>query len=151
MMAQSLMFSRAFRSLLWGLFRRSLPGDFPVSVTMILMLLLPSMVAYLFSLLRMGDGQTRKSRRVQHIVQAKLGNLLESLPRDWKRSIINNEYYICQIPNVLMNTFTCTIASCIYSVYYNQWENLTCPPILPLEPQGVMEYGTTTASSPCLY
>lgn len=58
-----------------------------MSVTVILMLLLLSIEAYLFSLLRIGEGLTRKSRSVVHMVQAKFGNLFASFPRDYNMNV----------------------------------------------------------------
>jgi len=93
-MAQSLMFSIAFSSLLSGFF---LTPDLSVwaepnpvlsvwvvlepSVTIILMELLPSGDAYLLSLLRIGEGATKKSLSDEHMLEARCGNLTPSLPR----------------------------------------------------------------------
>lgn len=72
------------------------------SVTVIVMLARALGLAYLFSLLRIGDGVTRKSRREDTIVEARLGNFTDSLPIDCndnkghKISLINTQLKVKQ-------------------------------------------------------
>ena len=79
MMAQSRTFWSAFVSLSEG---PSLLEFLVSSVTVIVTLERAVGLAYLFNLLSIGDGVTRKSRREETIVDARLGNLTASLPSD---------------------------------------------------------------------
>lgn len=83
MIAQSLRFSRVTAILFTGLFFSD-EDDLPVplsSVTVILILPLWSDEAYLFNLLNIGDGLTRKSLKEEHILAARMGNFTANLPR----------------------------------------------------------------------
>ena len=79
MIAQSLRFSKDFSSLFDGFFLADW-GEYELSVTVILILLRPLDVAYLFSLLSMGDGVTRKSLKDVHMLEAKTGNFTANFP-----------------------------------------------------------------------
>ena len=88
MIAQSLRFSKHFSSLFDGLFLADW-DEYELSVTVILILLWPLDVAYLFSLLSMGDGVTRKSLKDVHMLEAKTGNFTANFPIAWRKKKIN--------------------------------------------------------------
>lgn len=93
MIAQSRKFSNAPSSLLSGfrLLCLKLECAELLSVTVICILPRLSDVAYLFSLLRMGDGVTKNSRNDVHMLADRFGNLTASLPMACKQYVINQQ------------------------------------------------------------
>ena len=88
--AQSKTFCKAFVSLSVG------PGFLWLlrvsSVTVMVMFARALGLAYLLSLLSIGEGVTRKSRREDTIDDARFGNFTASLPIDWKKIAYNWHY-----------------------------------------------------------